>query len=49
MAPYRKAIVAVVGAVVLILALFEVEVDEETAGAVISLLTGLAVYAIPNN
>ena len=44
----RKAIVAVVGAVVAVLAAAGVDVDPEVSAAVVSLATALAVYLIPN-
>ena len=45
----QKAIVAVVGAAVAILAVAEVHVDETTATAVVTLLTAVAVYFVPNS
>lgn len=44
----QKAITALVGAGVAILAVAEIDVDETTATAVITLLTAVAVYFIPN-
>lgn len=44
----NKAIAAIVGAAVATLAVFNIDVDEQTATAVVTLLTALAVYVIPN-
>jgi len=44
----QKAITAVVGAAVAILAVAEINVDETTATAVVTLLTAAAVYFVPN-
>lgn len=49
MSHIRKAIVAVVGAVVAILATAGYDVDDDTVAAVISLLTAVAVYIVPND
>ena len=46
---YKKAIVAVVGAVVAILAVAGINVEPEVSTAVITLITSLLVYAVPNN
>lgn len=45
---YNKAIVAVVGAVVAVLAAAGIDVDPEVSAAVVSLLTAVAVYLVPN-
>lgn len=48
MSEFNKAIVATVGAVVAILASFGIAVDPTIAAAVVTLLTALAVYWVPN-
>jgi len=45
----QKAIVAVVGAAVAILAVAEIDVDETTVTAVVTLLTAAVVYFVPNH
>ena len=49
MSHYRKAITAIVGAVVAILAAAGYDADDDTVTAVITLLTAVAVYVIPND
>jgi hypothetical protein len=44
----QKAIVAVVGAVVTVLAVAGIEADDGIVAAVSTLLTAVAVYLIPN-
>ena len=46
---YRKAVVAVVGAVVAILATQGIDVDEGTTTAVVTLVTSLLVFLVPND
>ena len=48
MAAYNKAVVAVVGAVVAVLAVAGIDVDESLAAAVVSVVTALLVYVVPN-
>ena len=48
MPKYRKAIVAVVGAVVAILHAAGVEVAEDVSQSIIALATALLVYLVPN-
>ena len=48
MSKYRKAIVAVVGAVVAILHAAGVEVAEDVSESVIALATAALVYFVPN-
>lgn len=48
MRKYRKAATATVGAVVAILAAAGIDVDPEVSAAVVTLLTALAVYLVPN-
>lgn len=48
MSSINKAIVAVVGAGVAIAAVAGFDVDDETATAVVTLLTAVAVYLVPN-
>lgn len=53
LARYNKAIVAVIGAAVAILGLFDVEIpvvfqDPQTVGAIAAALTPILVYVIPN-
>ena len=48
-AEYRKAIVAVVGAVVAVLAVAGVDVDPEVSAGVVGLLTAAAVAYLPND
>lgn len=48
MKEYRKAVVAVVGAIVAILAVAGIDVDPEVSAAVVSLATALLVYVTPN-
>ena len=48
MKQYRKAITAVIGAIVAVLAVANIDVDEETVAAVTTLATALLVYVIPN-
>jgi hypothetical protein len=45
---YRKAIVAVVGAVVAVLAAFGVVVDSGVSQAVVAVATAAFVYLVPN-
>lgn len=47
-AKYRKFIAAVIGAIVTILATQDVSVDPEIVAAATTLLTAIAVLAIPN-
>lgn len=47
-AEYRKAIAAVVGAVVLLLASSGVVIDQPVVDLVIAILTAFAVYRLPN-
>lgn len=46
---YRKAIIAVVGAVVAILHASGVEVAEDVSESIIALVTALLVYIVPND
>ena len=46
---YRKAVVAVVGAVVAVAAAAGTEIDPEVANAVVGVLTALLVYVVPND
>ena len=48
MEAYRKAIVAVVGAVVVVLHAAGVEVAEDVSESVIALATAALVYVVPN-
>lgn len=48
MSKYRKAIAAVVGAVVAVVAVFGVNIDPQVSATVVSVLTSIAVYVIPN-
>lgn len=45
---FRKALVAVAGAIVIIADGFGIDVDEDTLDAVVAAVTALAVYLIPN-
>lgn len=49
MSRYNKAIVAVVGAVVAILHTAGVEVAEDVSASIISLVTALLVFVVPND
>ena len=49
MSAYRKAIAAVVGAVVVYLHNEGVEIAEDVSEGVIALLSALAVYLVPND
>lgn len=49
MSKYRKAVVAVVGAAVAIAAVFGVNVPEDVAATVVSVVTAILVYAVPND
>lgn len=49
MSRIRKAAVAAVGAVVTILAAFDVPVAEDVSEAVIALVTAALVYLVPND
>jgi hypothetical protein len=46
---YRKAIVAVIGAIVTILALYGIDVDPELVAAITTILTAGAVAWFPNS
>lgn len=46
--PYRKAVVAVVGAVVAVLATQGIDVDPGVSTAVVTLVSALLVYLVPN-
>ena len=46
---YRKAIVAVVGAIVAVLHASGVEVAEDVSESVIALATAVLVYVVPND
>jgi hypothetical protein len=46
---YNKAIAAVVGAVVAVLVVFNVDVSEEVQGTIITVATGLVVLFAPKN
>lgn len=48
LAGYRKAVLAVVGAVVAVLATQGIDVDEGTSTAIVTLVTALLVYFVPN-
>ena len=48
LAPYRKAIVAVVGAFVAILATQGIDVDPEVSTSVITVATAVLVYFVRN-
>lgn len=48
LANFRKAIVAIAGAVVIVCDGFGIDVDEDTLDAVVAAVTALAVYLIPN-
>lgn len=45
---YRKAIVAVIGAIVAFLATQGIDVDPSLVTGITTILTALAVYAVPN-
>lgn len=45
---YNKAITAVIGAIVAILAAAGIDVDPAISTAVVTLITALAVYLVPN-
>lgn len=47
-AGYRKAIVAVVGAVVAVAAAFGLDVDPTLSQAIITIAMAILVYAVPN-
>ena len=49
MAQYRKAVVAVVGAIVAILATQGIDVDPTVSTAVVTLVTAFLVERIPND
>ena len=49
MSKYRKAIAAVVGAVVAVAAVFGLNIDPQVSATVISVLTSIAVYVVPNS
>ncbi len=49
MNPYRKTVVAVVGALVVIANQAGVEVAEDVSEAVITLVTAALVYLVPND
>jgi hypothetical protein len=44
----QKAVVATIGAAVVILNLFAVEVEEEVVTSVVTIVTAALVYAVPN-
>ena len=46
---YKKAVVAVVGAVVTVLAVAGIDVEPAVVTAVTTLLTSLLVYFVPND
>lgn len=46
---YSKAIAAAVAAVASLLVVFNVHVDEEVKGAIVTLATALAVFVAPPN
>lgn len=48
MEKYRKAVVAVVGAAVAVLAVVGVDVSEALSTSVVGVVTGLLVYLVPN-
>lgn len=48
MEKYKKAIAAVVGAAVTVAAVFGVNVDPSVAATVVSVVTALVVYFVPN-
>ena len=45
---YRKALVALIGVVVTVLAVYGVEVDPEIVASVTTLATALLVFFVPN-
>ena len=49
MSPYSKAIAAVVGALATVLLTFNIDIDEELQGAIIVVVTALAVALAPKN
>ena len=46
--PFAKAVAAVVAGVASILLAFNIDVSEELQAAIITVVTGLAVYVVPN-
>lgn len=48
LANFRKAIVAVAGALLIVFDGFGIDVDQDTLDAVVAAVTALAVYVIPN-
>jgi uncharacterized membrane protein YgaE (UPF0421/DUF939 family) len=46
---YSKAIAAIVGALVSVLVVFNIDVSTEVQGAVITLATAIAVFLAPRN
>lgn len=48
LANFRKALVAVAGAIVIIADGFGIDVDRETLDAVVAALVAVAVYLVPN-
>lgn len=49
MSPYRKVVVALVGALVVFLHNEGIEVAEDVSEAAITLITAALVYLVPNN
>lgn len=47
--PYRKAIAALVGAVVSAAVVFNIDIDEELQAAIITLVSTIAVFVAPPN
>jgi uncharacterized membrane protein len=48
LANFRKALVAVAGAIVIIADGFGIDVDQDTLDAVVAAVVALAVYVVPN-
>jgi len=48
LAAFRKALVAVAGAIIIIADGFGIDVDRETLDAVVAAVTAIAVYLVPN-
>jgi len=45
---YRKAVVAIIGVIVTVLGIYEVDIDPEIVASVTTLATALLVFFVPN-
>jgi hypothetical protein len=48
LAHYRKAVVAIIGVIVTVLGIYEVDIDPEIVASVTTLATALLVFFVPN-